>query len=59
MQPPTPTFGTIISPGLQYLLNAWWITTVPGAFLAVTLCCINLMGGVLERTRNRMLQGAE
>lgn len=59
IQPPTPTFGRIIASGLQYLLNAWWITTVPGAFLAVTLCCINLMGGVLERVRNRMLQGVE
>lgn len=57
VQPPTPTFGTIIAGGLQYLINAWWITTVPGAFLAITLCCINLMGGVLERVRNRILQG--
>lgn len=59
VQPPTPDFGRIIASGLQYLINAWWITTVPGAFLAVTLCCINLMGGVLERVRNRMLQGVE
>ena len=59
VHPPTPTFGTIISSGLQYLINAWWITTVPGAFLAVTLCCINLMGGVLERVRNQMLRGVE
>lgn len=59
VQPPTPTFGTIIASGLQYLINAWWITTVPGAFLAVTLCCINLMGGVLERSRNQLLQGVE
>jgi peptide/nickel transport system permease protein len=57
IQPPTPTFGTIISGGTQYLLNAWWITTVPGILLAVTLGSINLMGGVLERARNKILQG--
>ncbi|RUU71040.1 ABC transporter permease, partial [Mesorhizobium sp. M2C.T.Ca.TU.009.01.2.1] len=45
IQPPTPTFGTIIADGTKYLLNAWWITTIPGLLLAVSLCSINLMGG--------------
>jgi peptide/nickel transport system permease protein len=57
IQPPTPTFGTIIADGTQYLLNAWWITTVPGLLLAISLCSINLMGGTLERTRNKLLRG--
>jgi peptide/nickel transport system permease protein len=57
IQPPTPTFGTIISSGTQYLLNAWWITIVPGVLLALALGSLNLMGGVLERARNRILQG--
>lgn len=57
IQPPTPTFGTIISAGTQYLLNAWWITIVPGFLLALALTSLNLMGGVLERSRNRVLQG--
>lgn len=59
IQPPTPTFGTIISSGTQYLLNAWWITIVPGALLALALTSLNLMGGILERARNRALLGAE
>jgi len=57
IQPPTPTFGTIISSGTQYLLNAWWITIVPGVLLALALSSLNLMGGVLERARNQILQG--
>lgn len=57
IQPPTPTFGTIIADGTKYLLNAWWITTIPGLLLAVSLCSINLMGGALERSRNKFLQG--
>lgn len=57
IQPPTPTFGTIISSGTQYLLNAWWITIVPGFLLALALGSLNLMGGVLERARNHILQG--
>ncbi|MCD9824605.1 ABC transporter permease [Bradyrhizobium japonicum] len=57
IQPPTPTFGTIIADGTKYILNAWWITTVPGLLLAITLCCINIMGGALERSRNKSLLG--
>ena len=34
IQPPTPTFGTIIADGTKYLLNAWWITSVPGVGVA-------------------------
>jgi peptide/nickel transport system permease protein len=59
IQPPTPTFGTIIADGTKYLLNAWWITTVPGLLLALALCSINLMGGALERARNELLRGTE
>jgi peptide/nickel transport system permease protein len=44
IQPPTPTFGTIIADGRKYLINAWWIATMPGAFLFLTLLSINLMG---------------
>jgi len=58
IQPPTPTFGTIISSGTQYLLNAWWITIVPGLFLAMALISLNLMGGIMERARNDILRGA-
>ena len=57
IQPPTPTFGTIIADGTKYLLNAWWITAVPGLLLVVALTALNLMGGVLERARNEVLRG--
>lgn len=59
IQPPTPTFGTIIASGTQYLINAWWITVIPGVLLALALGSLNLMGGVLERARNRIIQGGE
>jgi peptide/nickel transport system permease protein len=59
IQPPTPTFGTIIADGTSYLLNAWWITTIPGILLTMSLCSISLMGGVLDRIRNRIRTGIE
>ena len=59
IQPPTPSFGSIIADSRKYLINAWWIATAPGVFLALTLTSINLMGAALERARlgDRGLQG--
>lgn len=58
VQPPTPTFGNIIADGRKYIMNAWWIATMPGAFMVLTLTSINLMGAALERARNKIYGGA-
>ena len=57
LQPPTPSFGTIIADGRKYLINAGWIATSPGVFLAIALTSINLIGAALERARNRVYSG--
>jgi peptide/nickel transport system permease protein len=57
VQPPVPTFGNIIADGRKYLINAWWIATIPGIFLFISLLSINLMGASLERARNRLYKG--
>ena len=57
IQPPTPTFGNIIADGYKYLINNWWIPTMPGVFLIIILISINLMGASLERARNKLFQG--
>jgi peptide/nickel transport system permease protein len=57
VQPPTPSFGSIIADSRKYLINAWWIATSPGVFLAVALTSINLMGSALEKARNRIYRG--
>jgi peptide/nickel transport system permease protein len=57
IQPPTPSFGSIIADSRKYLINAWWIATIPGIFLAVALTSINLMGSALEKARNRIYGG--
>lgn len=58
VQPPTPTFGNIIADGRKYLLNAWWIATMPGIFMLFTLTSLNLMGSALENARNNVLKGS-
>ena len=57
IQPPTPSFGSIIADSRKYLINAWWIATTPGVFLAIALTSINLMGATLEKARNRIYGG--
>jgi len=57
IQPPTPSFGSIIADSRKYLINAWWIATSPGVFLAVALTSINLMGSTLEKARNKIYGG--
>lgn len=57
IQPPTPSFGSIIADSRKYLLNAWWIATSPGVFLAIALTSINLMGSALEKARNKIYGG--
>jgi peptide/nickel transport system permease protein len=57
VQPPTPTFGNIIADGQKYLINAWWVATMPGAFLFAALLGINLIGASVEQARNKVLGG--
>jgi peptide/nickel transport system permease protein len=58
IQPPTPSFGNMISEGRKYLVNYWWIPTMPGVFLLVVLTSINMVGASLERARNKIYKGA-
>ena len=57
IQPPTPSFGTMIADGRKYMLNAWWISSVPGAFLFSVLLGLNLIGTAFERARERVYGG--
>src|SRR5262245_29939366 len=44
IQPPTPTWGSMLADGKQYLRNAWWVSTVPGLTITLTVLSINLLG---------------
>ncbi|WP_017380641.1 ABC transporter permease [Paenisporosarcina sp. TG-14] len=44
IQPPTAAWGSMISAGRDYMLNAWWITTLPGIALIILILSINLLG---------------
>ena len=49
-QPPTPEWGAMIAAGRQYLMNAWWMTALPGFALLVVGVAFSLIGdGLAER----------
>lgn len=47
-QPPTPEWGAMISAGRQYLLDQWWVPTVPGIAIFVVSLGFNLLGDGLR-----------
>jgi len=55
IQPPEPSFGNIISDARKYLVNAWWIATMPGIVLCILLISINMLGSGLEKVRKMTL----
>ncbi|OED42149.1 dipeptide ABC transporter permease DppC [Chromatiales bacterium (ex Bugula neritina AB1)] len=47
-QPPTPEWGTMLSEAREFILRAWWVVTLPGIAILVTVLAINLMGDGLR-----------
>lgn len=43
VQPPAAEWGSILYEGRGFLLQAWWITLLPGAVLALTGVCVSLI----------------
>jgi peptide/nickel transport system permease protein len=48
IQPPTPSWGTIIQSGGDRMLDAWWITAFPGIAIVLTVMAFNLVGDGLR-----------
>ncbi|HWL60095.1 MAG TPA: ABC transporter permease [Microbacteriaceae bacterium] len=48
-QPPTPEWGLMLSESRNYMALAPWLGIWPGAFLAVTVVAINVVGRWLQR----------
>ncbi len=48
VQPPTPSWGTMVADGRDYLLQAWWLSTFPGLAVVATVLAFNLVGDGLR-----------
>ncbi|MDX1401377.1 MAG: ABC transporter permease [Kiloniellales bacterium] len=47
-QPPLPEWGAMISTGRQYLLDQWWVPTMPGIAILLVSMGFNLLGDGLR-----------
>jgi peptide/nickel transport system permease protein len=44
VQPPTPSWGNILTSGKDYIEFAWWLSLYPGLAILVTVLAYNLLG---------------
>jgi len=47
-QPPTPEWGTMLADSREFMERAWWVVTLPGLAILVTVMAFNLMGDGLR-----------
>ena len=62
VQPPTPSWGSMLSQGREYIATAWWLVTFPGLAIIITVLGANLFGDALRdaldpRLRTRAAPG--
>ena len=47
-QPPTPEWGSMLASALEFIQSAWWVVTLPGLAILVSVLAFNLMGDGLR-----------
>ena len=47
-QPPAPEWGTMLADSREFILRAWWVITLPGLAILITVLAINLIGDGLR-----------
>lgn len=47
-QPPTPEWGTMLADAREFITRAWWVVTLPGLAILITVFAINLVGDGLR-----------
>jgi peptide/nickel transport system permease protein len=57
VQPPSPSWGNMLSAGKDYIHLAWWLTLFPGLAIFLTVLGFNLLGEVLRDRLDPRLSG--
>lgn len=47
-QPPMPEWGTMLADAREFVVRAWWVVTLPGVAILVTVLAFNLFGDGLR-----------
>jgi ABC-type dipeptide/oligopeptide/nickel transport system permease subunit len=48
VQPPMPSWGSMVSQGREYLSTAWWLVTLPGLAIVLAVLGANMFGDALR-----------
>ncbi|HLN15079.1 MAG TPA: ABC transporter permease [bacterium] len=48
VQPPTAEWGAMVSEGRSYLQQAWWVSTIPGIAIFLSVMAVNVLGDGLR-----------
>ena len=48
VEPTTPTWGSMLADGRSYLTSGWWVATLPGLAIVLTVLSVNLLGDWLR-----------
>ncbi|SDF50125.1 MULTISPECIES: ABC transporter permease [Thalassobaculum] len=60
VRPPTPTWGTILFEGKDYiLLGMWWMSVFPGIAIILAMLGLNLLGDGLRDALDPRIRGAD
>jgi peptide/nickel transport system permease protein len=57
VQPPTPSWGNILTAGKDNIEFAWWLSVCPGAAIFVTVLGFNLLGDGIQEAVDPRLRG--
>lgn len=47
-QPPQPEWGSLVNDGRQYMMTAWWLTTLPGLVIVLAVLSANRISRALD-----------
>jgi peptide/nickel transport system permease protein len=56
VQPPTPSWGSILTAGKDNIEIAWWLSLFPGIAILITVLGYNLLGEGLQDALNPKLK---
>ena len=56
-QPPTPSWGMMLSEGRRFIETAWWLGVFPGLAISLVVLSFNMMGDTLRDVLDPRLRG--
>ena len=59
VQPPTPTWGSMIREGFEHILNAWWLAVFPSLAILLIVLALNILGDALRDAADPKLKSEQ